>query len=61
MTKREAGNIAGQQNRAKAEARRALLPPEERARLEKQAADRLFYKNRQRQKQMEAIKMVPQS
>lgn len=48
MTKREAGNIAGQQNRARAEARRALLPPEERARLEKQAADRLFYKNRKR-------------
>ena len=61
MTKREAGNVAGQRNREKAEARRALLPPEERARLEKQAADRLFYKNRKRQRDLEAIKKLPQN
>ena len=49
MSKRECGLVAGATNRAKADARRALLPPEERARLEKQAADRLRYKNLQRE------------
>lgn len=48
MTKREASLLAAESRRVKTEARRALLPPAERARLEKQAADRMFYKNRQR-------------
>lgn len=49
MSKRECGLVAGAAHRAKADARRALLPPEERARLEKQAADRLRNKNLQRE------------
>jgi hypothetical protein len=57
MSKRECGLVAGATHRAKADARRALLPPEERARLEKQAADRLRHKNLQREakrRQMDA-------
>lgn len=60
MTKREAGLLAGAANRAKADARRALLPPEERARLEKAAADRLRYKNLQRQREQDAAKRRPE-
>lgn len=48
MTKREASLLAAESRRVKTEARRALLPPDERARLEKQAADRMFYKLRLR-------------
>lgn len=51
MSKRECGLVAGAANRAKADARRALLPPEERARLERHAADRLRHKYLQRERE----------
>lgn len=61
MTKREASLLAAESRRVKTEARRALLPPEERARLEKQAADRLRNRNRQRQREREALKRRPEN
>lgn len=48
MTKREAGIVAGQRHKERAEARRALLPPAERSRLEKDAARQLEKKRRAR-------------